>query len=186
MEQLLIYNITITEDEDGIEKISFVESPAVERNFISFSRKSRPVRFNIESEEKRIVTGLILLADTPIYRRDARFGEHYTVFSGEVITRLIQKYFRENRTSSVNINHTTDAEGVFMFESYIKDTARGISPKEFEDVPDGSWFGSFKVENDALWNEIKKGTFKGFSIEGYLSYEEPEINTVEQLIEYLQ
>ena len=59
-----------------------------------------------------------------------------------------------------------------MFESYIIDRERGVNPPTgFEDVADGSWFGSFKVENDKLWGEVKAGTFKGFSVEGLFRYE---------------
>lgn len=52
-----------------------------------------------------------------------------------------------------------------MFESYIIDKARGINPPiGYEDVTDGSWFGSFKVENEEVWENRK--AFTGFSVEG--------------------
>ena len=34
------------------------------------------------------------------------------------------------------------------------------------DVPDGTWLAEYKIEDDKVWNEIKNGTYKGFSIEG--------------------
>jgi hypothetical protein len=62
-------------------------------------------------------------------------------------------------------------EGVTMFESFISDTSRGIAPmKGFEDSPDGSWFGSFKVDNEAVWQMIKDGKVMGFSVEGIFEY----------------
>ena len=57
-------------------------------------------------------------------------------------------------------------DGVYMFESFIINSQRMPAPEGFEDLPDGSWFGSYKVDNEAVWNEIKAGTFKGFSVEG--------------------
>ena len=42
----------------------------------------------------------------------------------------------------------------------------------FEDVKDGSWFGSFKVENDDIWAKVKSGEFQGFSVEGIFGYSE--------------
>ena len=48
------------------------------------------------------------------------------------------------------------------------------APKGFEDLPDGSWFGSYKVDNEAVWNDIKAGTFKGFSVEGMFIPERSE------------
>jgi hypothetical protein len=65
--------------------------------------------------------------------------------------------------------------GLTMFESFITDEKRGIRPmKAFADVPDGSWFGSFKVDNDGAWQMIKDGKVKGFSIEGVFNYKRHE------------
>ena len=47
------------------------------------------------------------------------------------------------------------------------DKERGIkAPEGFEDAPDGSWFGSMKVDNDEIWEQVKNGEFRGFSVEG--------------------
>ena len=39
----------------------------------------------------------------------------------------------------------------------------------FEDLPDGTWFISAKVNNDAIWSKIKAGEVRGFSVEGNFS-----------------
>jgi hypothetical protein len=75
-------------------------------------------------------------------------------------------------------------EGVTMFESFISDKVRGIYPmKGFEDVPDGSWFGSFKVDNPEVWKEIKAGNVRGFSVEGQFNYKKTGDKKIEQLWE---
>jgi hypothetical protein len=83
-------------------------------------------------------------------------------------------------------------EGVTMFESFIVDRQRGILPMdEFKDVADGSWFGSFYVENDEVWKGIKEGQYKGFSVEGLFDYEQPKsaeqnaLETIEKLLNQL-
>lgn len=54
-----------------------------------------------------------------------------------------------------------------MVECFIKDSEKGISPTGFEDVPEGSLFCTFKVEDEKLWNEIvNTDHFNGFSLEG--------------------
>ena len=126
--------------------------------------------FAVQNEEQRIVTGPLMIADLPIYRRDEE-GEYYVVFTGEEIKKIVQRFFKKGYQAKVNVEHSTPVDGVFMFESYIIDRAKGVMPpKGFEDVADGSWFGSFKVENDKIWEMVKEGTFKGFSIEGIFKY----------------
>ena len=78
--------------------------------------------------------------------------------------------------------------GLTMFESWITDEKRGIMPmKGFEDVPDGSWFGSFKVENDEVWQMVKEGKVKGFSVEGVFNYirENEDKDAIEKMREII-
>ena len=58
--------------------------------------------------------------------------------------------------------------GVYMVESFIIDKTRGIkTPEGYPTLTEGSWFGTFKVDNNEVWNDfIKTGVFKGFSVEG--------------------
>lgn len=128
-------------------------------------------QFSIENPEQKIVTGPLMIADLPIYRRDAD-EEYYVTFSAAEIKKIVQRFFKKGYQSKVNVEHSTPVDGVFMFESYIIDREKGIMPpKGFEEISNGSWFGSFKVENDKIWEEVKAGTFKGFSVEGLFRYE---------------
>jgi hypothetical protein len=36
-------------------------------------------------------------------------------------------------------------------------------------LPKGTWMISMKVNNDEIWNKVKLGEIKGFSIEGYFA-----------------
>ena len=58
----------------------------------------------------------------------------------------------------------------------------------FEDVADGSWFGSFYVENNDVWNQVKSGELRGFSVEGLFDYEEPkkELSPEEQALKKIE
>jgi hypothetical protein len=128
-------------------------------------------KFSIENPDQRIVSGPLMIADLPIYRRDEE-GEYYVVFSAEEIKKIVQRFFKKGYQAKVNIEHGKPVDGVFMFESYIIDRERGINPPTgFEDIANGSWFGSFKVENEMIWKQVKEGTFKGFSVEGIFKYE---------------
>jgi hypothetical protein len=179
MDKLPLYKMFIADDFEGEEEVDFValvESPAIQRNFLAFAEHSEDevtnkLTFAVKDEDQRIVSGPLMIADLPIYRRDED-GEYYVMFTGEQIKKIVQRFFKKGYQAKVNIEHGKKAEGVYMFESYIIDRERGVNPPTgFEDVANGSWFGSFKVENDKLWGEVKAGTFKGFSVEGLFRYE---------------
>lgn len=140
--------------------------------------------FAIQDEEERIISGPLMLADSPIYRNDGN-GEYYVVFGKDTIKKIAQKYFKKGYQNNVNLMHDGGQvmEGVTMFESWIVDEKRGVKPMVgFEDVKDGSWFGSFKVENEEVWQMVKDGKVKGFSVEGIFNYSKP-ITKEEKMME---
>ena len=184
-----IFNLEITNDlEDDVEVdvISLVDRPAIERSFLAFNEnKEIKIDFAIQDEDQQIISGPLMLADTPIYRNDDN-GEYYVVFTKETIKKIAQRYFKKGYQANVNLMHDSgqSVEGVTMFESFISDKVRGIQPmKGFEDVPDGSWFGSFKVDNSEVWAEIKAGNVRGFSVEGQFNYRKTGDKKIEQLWE---
>jgi len=171
--ELPIYLLDISEDlEDDaqVDFIALVDRPAIQKNWNAFAEKQK---FEIVSEDRHIISGPVMLADVPIYRSDAQYGEYYVVFSKDTIMKIAQKFFKKGYQSNVNMMHNPElsVEGVTMFESFITDKNRGISAmKGFEDAPDGSWFGSFIVDNTQVWEDVKSGKFKGFSVEGLFNY----------------
>lgn len=133
--------------------------------------------FQIISEDEHIISGPLMLADEIIYRENERFGAHYVRFSADTIKDIAIKFAKRKYQSNVNLMHDPSqvVEGVTMFESFIVDKKRGVLPMAgFEDVADGSWFGSFYVENNEVWNQVKSGELRGFSVEGLFDYEEPK------------
>jgi hypothetical protein len=140
------------------------------------------MKFSI-NEDEQIVSGPLMLSDTPIYRFDAN-GEYYVVFNAATIQKIVQKYFQKGYQANVNLMHDPMqiVDGVTLFESFITSKKRGIQPMVgFEDAPEGSWFGSFKVDNPEVWASIKNGDFKGFSVEGLFKYKRPEEMRAEQI-----
>lgn len=177
-----VFYIKINDDDiTGIDAISLVECPAVEKNFLCFSKDKEPVKLNFDNS-KHIITGVVALADTPIYRYNDIYGEYYVVFTKEAIQKMVEKFAKLDLFKSVNLQHNDSdfVEGIYMFESYIVDKERGIAPIEFADIPDGSWIASYKVENENLWNEIISGNkLNGFSLQGFFDLTE-EFNKQEE------
>lgn len=170
-----VFYIKINDDDiTGIDAISLVDIPAVQKNFLCFSKDKEPVKLNFDNS-KHVITGVVCLADTPIYRYSERYGEYYVVFSKETIQKMVEKFARMDLFKSVNLQHddTKFVDGIYMTESYIINKERGINPIEFADVPDGSWIASYKVDNDELWGEIINGNkLNGFSLQGMFDLEE--------------
>jgi len=169
-----IYKLRISEDDEntGVEFVALVDSPAIEKNFMAFDEAKE--LFQVKDKEQRIVSGALMVANLPIYRRDEQHGEYYVVFDKETISQIVHKFFKRKNTTNINLMHDPNrkVEDIYMFESFIIDRAKGVNPPiGFEKLADGSWFGSFKVNNDQVWEQIKGGEFKGFSVEGVFEHE---------------
>jgi len=161
---LPVYSLVVNDEEStGVDFVALVNAPAIERNFHAFNNR---MKFT-SNEEKRLVTGPLMIPDSMIFRRDEKFGEYYVTYTAETIKKIAEKFMQNQYISNVNTEHKTPIKDVFMIESFITDGDRGISaPKGFEDCPEGTWFGTYKVNNEDVWNQVKDGTFKGFSVEG--------------------
>lgn len=181
MIKLPIYNIELGGAE-GILKMSLVEYPAVESDFLAFDEQ-KELKFSID-EEQRIVFGCSLRSDFPIYRRSSNLGEYYVVFTKEVIKELYEKFMIDGRFNNINLNHGVDTNEVYLLSAFIKDTKKGLNPVGFEDINDGSLFTGYKIENDEVWEKVKSGELKGFSVEGFFELEEPK-DEIESLIDEL-
>lgn len=170
---LPIYLLDVSEElteETEVNYVAMVDKPAIKLNWQKFKEATQ--KFQADAE-KQIVSGPLMIADMPIYRNSEEFGEHYAMFNSESIEKIAIKFYQKGFQSNVNLMHDESmiVEGATMFESWIVDRAKGKMPLAgYEDVADGSWFGSFKVTNDAVWGMVKDGLIKGFSVEGLFQY----------------
>lgn len=170
-----VYRVLVDDEKDGMIRISLVDDPAVMSDFVSFDAQKRPKMFAVEDEEKRLVFGVVARADFPIFRKDDELGEHYVIFPAESIRELAQKYLTEGRADNVDEMHDQqDVDGVHLVQWFIKDTAKGVNPEGFEDIADGSLFAEYHVEDDDIWQQIKDGTYKGFSMEVFYTLQPEE------------
>lgn len=174
---LPLYRAEIGADDTttGMFVISLVDSPATMSDFMAFNEEKRLMTYNVESDEKRQVFGLVMAADMPIYRRDDNGFEYYITYSKETIALMAEKYLKMSLQNNVDTQHSFELEdGIFMNQLFVKDTEKGVSPKGYEDYKDGSLFAQFHIANDSVWEEVKKGTYKGFSLAGVFNVEPKE------------
>jgi hypothetical protein len=133
-------------------------------------------KFAIQSEEKRIISGPIMLANVPIYRYDDIRGEYYVTFPPDTIFSIVKKMARKGLYKAVNTDHTNPVDdGVHMIEMYLINRERGVMPpKGYEDAEDGSAFASYLIDNEEIWTKVKAGEWKGFSVEGMFDMEQQD------------
>ncbi len=166
---LPIYEMTMSELTDGLTCMGLVDDPAIMENWIMMENQ-KPIQLTAD-KQKQILFGPAMIPDLPIYRRDAS-GEYYVVFSKETIEQMVEKWSRAGLTNEVNIMHDHECftDDCTLVEMFQKDASRGLNPTAYEDLPDGTLFVAYKVQNN-LWNLIQDGTLdlKGFSIEAWMT-----------------
>ncbi len=183
-----VYNAIISDSSQGMDKISLIDAPAVMSDFLKFKEQPKQVLFAVANEEKRLVYGVIMRADFPIYRRDNEMGEYYLIYKADTIRQMAEKYLADGKCNNVNLMHQdgSDVEGVQMVQYFIKDSAMGVSPAGFDNISDGSLFGEFHITNDEVWAAVKDGTYKGFSLEGYFDLiPETDVEDVQGIVDTL-
>ena len=173
LKDLPIYEISIDleNEESTVSFNSLVRDPAHEISFQTFSNMKR-FEFN---EEERVITGVMISADTPIYRFDQdTLEEYYVVFTKQAIKDMVYDYARRKNFNNLNIEHNgaNVVEDAAMIMLYQVDNEKGFTaPERFKDAKDGSLIGSYKVSPE-IFEKAKAGEWTGFSIEGSFMIEE--------------
>ena len=182
-----VYSAVLGNENSGMIRISLVDDPAVDSNFFAFSKVKEMPIYCVKDEEKRLVVGVVMRADYPIIRIDPKLGKFYMIFKADTIREMAEKYLAEGRDNNINLMHKgPEVEGVQLVQYFIKDTAKGISPAGFDNIADGSLFAEFHVTNDEVWQGIKAGTYKGFSLEGLFDLEpEQDVDEVQDIVDTL-
>lgn len=162
-----IYNAVI-DDESGMTCLSLVTDPAVEQDFVCFEKHDL-IKFD---KDRNYITGVVMLADTPIYRRSQTMGEYYLVFDKKTIKTMVEKYLSEGLFNNISCQHDGNLiDGLSLVEVYFVDENK----KSQFDVPEGSVVMTFRCSNDEVWDRIDAGELKGFSLEALIGLE-PKLN----------
>lgn len=124
--------------------------------------------FAVEKEQQ-ILVGPAMVPDMEILRKDEESGEvYYVKFSKETIAKIQEKFMRETRLGSTNLDHNEEVHGgSFIFESWLVEDANDKANSVYKlGVPVGTWMVKMKVTDPKVWEMVKQGKYQGFSIEG--------------------
>lgn len=151
--------------------ISMVEMPAIESDFVALS-KEEEMKVFLESEERHMVYGAALIPDKDIYRNNGE-QEFYISFTRESIEKMSQDFMKNYRQNEVTLDHNEMANDITITESWLvedpyKDKANALGIN----VPQGTWMIGMKVNQIDVWDRVKSGELKGFSVESMISLED--------------
>lgn len=174
MKKLKKYSVVA--DDSEIYAISLVEEPAIEVDYVAFDKdkETKPNLKFIEDKqnEKYMILGPALIPDKNIYR-NYDGDEFYVSFSAECIEKLSYKFMKTcYGDGCFTKDHESFAQGCSLAESWIKTSENDKSVEYGFDCPIGTWFVAAKIDSIDLWESIKKGERKGFSIESWVDLEE--------------
>lgn len=167
---------SVVGDSSDVYAISLVEEPAIEIDYVAFDKdkETKPNLKFIEDKEneKFMILGPALVPDKNIYR-NYDGNEFYVSFSAECIEKLSYKFMKTcYGDGCFTKDHESFAQGCSLAESWIKTSENDKSVDYGFDCPIGTWFVAAKIDSIELWDSIKKGERKGFSIESWVDLEE--------------
>jgi len=185
-DNLPVYNavVDVMDEKSGTNKISFVKNPANKSVSLLFKDQVKKAAVKLSNEgDKRLATALVMSPDIPIYRSDENLGEFYVNYPAKTIELMRDKYMFMKKTDLFDVEHSKDVEGVYMVETGIVDSTRGMAAPdglmdaEGKALADGSWWATFRVLNDEVWNGLKSGELTGVSLDGVFDLYETEISS---------
>jgi len=129
--------------------------------------------------------GAALVPNKQIYRKNGD-KEFYIYFSEETVRKASELFLMRANQNNATLEHEKKMlDGMSVVESWIIEDEKTDKSRLYNfNLPKGTWMISMKVNNDDIWNKVKAGEVKGFSIEGYFvdKYEMSLQETEEQEI----
>jgi hypothetical protein len=174
MEKKKVMKCVIDDDMKlGVQAISLVEFPAIETNWVALSE----TKLSAVSEERRMLYGPALIPEKYILRIDKTTGEEfYIYFDKETVYKCAHQFMLKNLHHNHTLEHEFAVTGCTVVETWLKEDENDKSTHLGIDVPVGTWLVGSYVQNDDLWEEVKLGKVKGFSIEGIFDHMVTELS----------
>jgi hypothetical protein len=162
--KLPLYKIKVNpEDESGVYAVSLVDEPAIEYDWVKLSKQVE-MNFSLDTD-KKMLYGPMLVPNKMIYRKDENGYEYNIMFEKDTIELIAEKFNKNKLGDKFNLQHSDTQVEAFLKENWLTDNP-DKSQKYGFDLPEGSWFGAVKIEDDNFWkNKVKEEEVKGFSVE---------------------
>ena len=136
----------------------------------NFGITGKDTKYNFAlNVDEQIVVGPLMIPDKLILRIDEEGEPYYVFFSKETIQKIAGKMMKNKLLDKMNVEHNPDrpVDGYMMETWIVSDPLKDKSNTYGFEVPEGTWMGMYKVENEDVWDLVKDQQLKGFSIEGW-------------------
>ena len=169
----------------GVYAVSVVEHPAIEEDWVALNKHF--VELKEVDDEKRLLMGAALIPDKQILRLNEKTKEEYYIFfSKDTIRKASELFFKRNKQSNATYEHMKEVQGMTVVESWIVEDEKTDKSRLYDfKLPVGTWMISMKVDNEDVWQKVKAGEVKGFSIEGYFESKE-ELSKHESILDQIK
>jgi len=162
------YELKYTKGEEGVFRMSTVESPATKTQLVMFDDEKALLQF--QDDDKQVIYSVAMRPNMLIPRKDINGEPAMVFYTEETVSDLQQNFFKNNSHNGATVNHDGKVRNdMYIFESWIvtdpekdKATALGLEVKK------GDWVTAQKIDNAEVWQDVKNGKLTGFSIEAYL------------------
>ena len=122
-------------------------------------------------DEQQLVATPIMVPNKLIPRMDENGDKYYVYFTEETIKKIAYAFAKAKNADKINYEHDMESmvDDVYVAEQWLIDEPKNDKSNMFGyDLPKGTWFGLFKIDNEDFWIDyIKSGKVKGVSVEGY-------------------
>lgn len=188
-----IYELDFDENNEyqGMQAVSFVESPAIMTDFVYFSNQDEKMFLQ---EDKRIVVSPLLIPNQLIYRRTEDGTPYYIRWSEDVIRKIAQKYVKEMKQNVITVEHPMmdnpnltynecAIDDVYMLKMWIVEDMENDPINTiygYNKLPKGTLCVMYKVHNRSLWKKIKNGEVKGLSLEAVCKLSKVNFTKIEK------
>ena len=173
------------DETSGIDAVSLVESPAIESNFLAL--KKHEVELKEIDAEKRIVLGAALIPNKQIYRTNEKKEEYYIYFSEATVRKASELFLMNGNQNNATLEHNEKLKGMSVVESWIVEDAKNDKSNIYNlGAKGGEWCLMSKIDNQKVWDEIKLGTYNGYSSEGKFFSNKEALKEVEVIDEDLE
>lgn len=119
-------------------------------------------------EDRRVVTGPLMIPNKFILRRDENGEPYYIFFKKETIRKMAEKFLKLGKQNNTDVQHDNQVTNKnTLLESWIsEDKMYDKAYKMGFALPMGTWFVSYKINDDDTWNRVKNKELRGFSLAG--------------------